>query len=126
MKKDRGAIPLSNLLILAGLLILTIIVAIPVYMRAQIERHQETCQQQLSLIDGAKLQYGLENDFYEEGKDDAVPEWDDLVGLTPFLKEIPTCPSGGKYTIGPLDKLPSCSLSDKDYHPHEFPQPGFE
>ena len=42
----------------------------------------------------------------------ATPTWDDLSEFAPpeWSNSIPVCPSGGTYTIGPLDEAPRCSI----------------
>ena len=44
----------------------------------------------------------------------AVPEERDLLPYLPG-RQLPVCPSGGKYDIGPIGSNPSCSLTNE--HP---------
>ena len=64
------------------------------------------CLNCLRLIDGAKQQWALENKKTE----DAIPTTQDI---TPFIKGniFPICPDGGKYTIGAVNELPTCSIA---------------
>jgi len=64
------------------------------------------CLNHLRQLDGAKQQWALENKKTAE----ATPSTQDL---TPFLKDnlFPVCPSGGKYTIGTVNDLPTCSIA---------------
>ena len=66
------------------------------------------CINNLRLIDSASQQWALEN---KKGAAD-VPTWDDL---RPYIGrgtngELPTCPSGGVYTLGPVSDKPTCSI----------------
>jgi len=70
---------------------------------------QEICVNNLRSIDAAKQQWALENK--KTGAD--VPTWADLA---PYLipnsgnSNVPKCPSGGIYTIGPMSNQPTCSI----------------
>jgi hypothetical protein len=64
---------------------------------------QRTCISHLRTIDSAKTQWALENN---KGAD-AVPTMADLAR---YMKDIPTCPAGGVYTVGSLNELPRCSV----------------
>jgi hypothetical protein len=69
-----------------------------------------TCINALRMIDGSKQEWALE----KHAATNAVPTLEDL---RPYLrhKDEPDltwlrCPSGGTYTIGPMDKPPKCSF----------------
>ena len=68
-------------------------------------RQRNTCINNLRQIDAAKNQWALEN-----GKKagDLVTEAD----IQPYLTggKMPTCPSGGTYTIGKVGENPTCSI----------------
>ena len=62
------------------------------------------CINNLRQIDGAKQQWALEN---KKSPTAFVTPTD----LTPYLKGgMPTCPSGGVYTIGLVNAVPVCSV----------------
>lgn len=64
-----------------------------------------SCVNNLRIIQGAKDQFALE---YKLKAGEAFnPE-----SLAPYLKsnKLPRCPEGGRYAIGPVDALPTCSL----------------
>jgi hypothetical protein len=66
------------------------------------------CIYNLRLIDGAKQTWALE--MGKQGTD--TPSWSDI---QPYLNRgtnaaIPTCPSGGTYTIGKISERPTCSV----------------
>jgi hypothetical protein len=67
---------------------------------------RNACINNLRQIDAAKNQFAL-----EKGKKngDDVSDAD----ITPYLKggTLPTCPSGGKYTIGKVGENPVCSTA---------------
>jgi outer membrane lipoprotein-sorting protein len=76
---------------------------------ARAKSQQNACINNLRQIDGAKNQWAL-----EKGKKngDAVTEAD----IKPYIKldasgNLPKCPAGGKYTIGKVGELPTCSIA---------------
>lgn len=89
-------------------------IAIPNFVRARATAQNNACINNLRQIDGAKQQWAL-----EKGKPDtAVPTAADLA---PYLShnQMPTCPQGGVYTIGAVNKAPTCSVPG-----HQLPEAG--
>jgi hypothetical protein len=82
------------------------------YLRRNFRTAQETakrnaCINNLRQIDGAKIQWMLENGVKDKS---AVPT---AFTLAPYLSKkglFPKCPLGGSYTIGSVDVNPTCSL----------------
>jgi hypothetical protein len=72
---------------------------------ARAKSQQNACINNLRQIDGAKNEFAL-----EKGKKngDDVTEAD----IAPYIVggKMPTCPSGGKYTIGKVGENPTCSI----------------
>jgi hypothetical protein len=106
--KDPGStirVIIVGTLIAAGLLGLS---ALPNFIHGHTSP-KNTCINNLRLLDGAKQQWALEN--HKTSSD--MPTWADIksslgrVGL-----DLPTCPSGGTYTLGPLSNRPTCSIPD--------------
>jgi hypothetical protein len=71
---------------------------------------RETCINNLRLIDGAKQMWAMEN----QKTNSDTPAWGDI---RQYLSRcggddtpIPTCPSGGTYTLGRMDQKPTCSI----------------
>jgi hypothetical protein len=64
------------------------------------------CINNLRQLDGAKEQWALEN----KKTPDAVPTDDDLFGPVGYIKQKPTCPNHGVYTIGAINTPPACSI----------------
>jgi hypothetical protein len=67
---------------------------------------RNTCINNLRQIDGAKNEWALEK---RKQNGTAVTEAD----ITPYIKGgvLPKCPGGGKYTIGKVGELPTCSIA---------------
>jgi outer membrane lipoprotein-sorting protein len=75
---------------------------------ARANSQRNACINNLRQIDGAKQEWAL-----EKGKANGTPVTED--DIKPYLKldasgNIPKCPAGGKYTIGKVGELPTCSI----------------
>ena len=80
-------------------------VALPNFVKAKTVSQQNTCLNNLRMIDAAKQQWAL-----EKGKlSNATP----LPGeIAPYLfqNQLPHCPQGGSYTLGGMNESPKCSI----------------
>src|SRR5262249_40750310 len=65
----------------------------------------EDCINNLRQIDGAKQQWALENKM----STNAIPNTKDIL---PYFRDnaLPTCPSGGAYTLNAVSLVPACSF----------------
>lgn len=77
------------------------------------------CVINLKQIRDAKAQWALEN----RTQDNRAPTERDIFGESDhdikFLKHRLTCPAGGRYTLGPLNRPPTCSIGGKHTLPAE-------
>jgi len=82
-------------------------IAIPNFVKAREVAQQNACINNLRQIDAAKHQWALEKNRADT---DTPTEAD----LTPYFKshQFPACPAGGTYTIGAVNTLPSCSVTN--------------
>ena len=64
------------------------------------------CGANLKSIDGAKSTWALEN----QKNTKAIPTDADLFGPTAYLREKPTRPANGIYTLGSVGQKPRCSI----------------
>ena len=75
---------------------------LPSFARSKNTAATTTCVQHLQ-----KLQYAKENWAMEHSQPaTAVPTDSDIA---PYLKDAPTCPTGGAYTLGNVNAQPACS-----------------
>jgi len=80
------------------------LVFIPNFIRGNKEKDATVCRVNLRQIQTAKERWVLSSGaaFTEEiYMTDLVPD---------FLRIIPVCPSGGKYTVGSMIDVPTCSI----------------
>ena len=71
-----------------------------------------SCINILRQIDGAKLQWAMENHKLTND----VPSWQDI---QPYLHTPVSCPQGGTYTLGRVADLPACSILAHKLPPRE-------
>jgi hypothetical protein len=100
-----------------GILVLLAIAA-PCMVKPRGTAQANTCIANLKQIDGAKEQWMLEN----KKTTNDVPIWADLIGTDKYIKNTPSCPSHGKYTLNDVSKPPVCSLGKSVTPPHVLPQ----
>ena len=76
--------------------------------RASRGHEMSSCYQNLQYIQVAKHNWAID----EKKISTDIPTWGDLHSYLPdtWSNSIPRCPSGGTYTIGQVDELPTCSI----------------
>lgn len=75
------------------------------YVRARTVQAVDICQANLRQIDGAKQHWTSEH-----GQE--IPTWTNLVGPKAPIAQMPICPGGGTYTLGPVGQAPRCSIPE--------------
>lgn len=105
----RGRSPVYLLLGLAWAALL-LAISLPSIRPARSTAQRNSCIAYLKQIDGAKAQWASE----QKPEASIVPQFSDL---TPFLKNgfMPTCPTGGTYTLGTVNEPPRCGHADKGH-----------
>ena len=102
-----------NLAFSLMLIPLMMAIAIPNFVKARETAQRNTCIATLRQIDGAKEQWAIEKNQQEGAQPTAADLDVYLRGGFGSLK----CPAKGTYTIGPVGKPPTCSVSG-----HELPE----
>ena len=93
--------------VISALMLLVFLAAvfIPSFVGHQRSPHVP-CFSNLKMLQGAKDTWALENNrTTNEAPTDA-----DLFGEASYIREKPTCPLGGTYTLGATGKKPRCSI----------------
>jgi prepilin-type N-terminal cleavage/methylation domain-containing protein len=102
----RSGFTLIEIMIVVAIIGLLASAATPSILNAIKKARRQTCVLNLTQIAGAKRQWALEN----KRRDQDVPTESDLA---PDLeKGMPSCPGGGKYTIGSVAEQPTCDSED--------------
>ena len=108
MKKKSG-FTLVEIMIVVLIIGILLAIAIPNFMKARETSRTNACVSNMKQIDAATQQWAM--DQKKTGADTPVAA--DLAGGALYLRAMPTCPSGGVYTIGSVDGTTtplSCSI----------------
>jgi hypothetical protein len=106
----NGSQSFANLALLPAVAVPAMLaaVAIPNFVKARSTSQENACINNLRQIDAAKNQWAL-----EKGKKTGDPCTEE--DIKPYIRlirgQLPKCPAGGTYTIGPVGETPTCSLS---------------
>jgi competence protein ComGC len=92
-------------IVLAPILGLLAAIAVPNFVKAREASQRSACVANLRQIDGAKTAWALENKKLQTD----TPEETDLFGADKYIRQKPTCPKGGDYSINPVDTQPTCT-----------------
>ena len=95
-------------------------IAIPNFVSARQNAQARACINNLRQIDGAAMQFALEQ---RKKTGDAIQFPSDL---TPYIKlnaagSLPPCPAGGNYSDNTVGNQPACSLGTTVSPPHIMP-----
>ena len=85
---------------------------LPNLLRSRATAQQKTCVANLMQINGAKQRWAID----ENKRGIETPGETDLAGGNLYMKEFPTCPSGGIYVTNAVEVDPTCSLSASHGH----------
>jgi len=127
MKKSVKAFTLVEIMIVVAIIGILIAIAVPGFIRAREVSRRNSCQENLTKIDGAKSTWSLE---FNKASSDA-PTWGDLLQTSlatadqGYLRFQPVCPldankNGSTYTIGTIDAFPSCNQGVAPFE-HTYP-----
>jgi prepilin-type N-terminal cleavage/methylation domain-containing protein len=103
----RSAFTLVEIMIVVAIIGLLAAIAIPNFVKAREAAQRTACIQNLRAIDGAKSTWALE----QKKPSGDTPSDGDLFGTALYLREKPTCPASGTYSLNQVDAKPACSVA---------------
>ena len=107
IKSRKAGFTLVEIMIVVAIIGLLAAIAIPNFVKARTASQKSACIANLKQIDGAKATWALENKKTSAD----TPGTTDLYGATKYIRDEPTCPGGGTYSILAVDTKPACSLA---------------
>ena len=107
-KFRNAGFTLVEIMIVVAIIGLLAAIAIPNFVKARATSQRAACIANLKQIDGAKATWALENK--KTGAD--TPTATDLYGPTKYIRDEPTCPASGTYSINAVDARPTCTIAD--------------
>lgn len=104
--QQKRGFTLIEIMIVIGIIALLLAIAIPNFVRARQISQARACQANLKNLIGAKERWAMDN----QASASSSPTMAQIAVPGVYIRTVPECPSGGTYTVGALDEVPTCSL----------------
>lgn len=101
---------LVEIMITIAIIGIVLAIASSAWVRQRLISRQRACQENLAKIDGAKIQWAMENNSAA----DATPTWENLAptDATGYLRSRPACPGEGVYTMNNISEFATCTITE--------------
>ena len=114
---SRKGFTLVEIMIVVLIIGILLAIAVPNFIKARETSRSKSCVANLKQIEAAKEQWCMDN----KQAASATPAATDLYGTTNYVKNTPSCPSSGTYTIGDMSTRPVCSIGTGATPSHVLP-----
>src|SRR3954470_17859074 len=104
----QSAFTLVEIMIVVAIIGLLAAIAIPNFIKARQASQRAACVANLKTMDGAKATWALE----QKKTNTDTPTDADLFGNTSYIREKPSCPAGGSYSLNDVQTKPTCTITD--------------
>ena len=103
--RRRAGFTLIEILIVVAIMGIILGVALPAFLKSRNQARKQVCIENISQIESAKQQWGLENGK----KDGDAPVDADIFGDNAYIKKKPNCPGGGTYDLKSIGTIATCT-----------------
>jgi prepilin-type N-terminal cleavage/methylation domain-containing protein len=109
--KRNAGFTLVEIMIVVAIIGLLAAIAIPNFIKARQASQRAACVANLKTMDGAKATWALE----QKKTNTDSPTDADLFGNTSYIREKPSCPAGGAYSLNDVQTKPTCTIADHTF-----------
>jgi len=102
-RSSSSGFTLTEIMIAVAILGILALIATPYYLKARERSHKNSCMYNMRKIQEAKELYAINSG----GK--STVAWSDIL---PYLRNLPSCPSGGEYQGWEIETPIYCTIHD--------------
>jgi len=104
-KIRKAGFTLVEIMIVVAIIALLAAIAVPNFVKAREASQKSCCISNLKEIEGAKAHWAMEMKKHNSD----TPVDTDLFGSTLYIRDTPSCPASGTYSLTQVDAKPLCS-----------------